>query len=172
MNIVIIKKIFGWLAIGALFGVGLVVASMYTLGLYFPTMDNKEFIQDYISKEEKRMGVTCEELNKISLAFINSSIYPLIEAGRNGKDWVAVANPNLLEKVDKLYYKTNTCHLIQKNGKSEGIVVKGKFNKQTNLYSALRVFLTPWGDKQPSAHDLKPEAFEIVEGLYTDITSR
>ena len=165
-----LKKIVFWLISGSVFGVGFVVASYYTLRILMPDKSDVEFVHDYIDTEQESFGITCEELIDKSSMFIDKSIKPIVEAGRNGQDWVAMSNSRLLEELEWHEQKTYKCHLMKGNADRVGLPMEGDFDTMQQLFSALRTFMTPYGNEPPSANGLSPGAFERVDQLYSNLT--
>ena len=170
MNTAIFKKMIGWLGAGVLLGIGFIIAIMFALELYTPEFDRKKYISDYIAGEEKRIGISCKELNNVSHNFTLQTISPLVESGLEGKDWVAMAPHGILEKLEKLDNQNLKCSMIKSNAEKEGITIDGKFEQYQRLFSSLSIFIK-FSGKPPSANNLKPGAFEKVNRLYQDITN-
>lgn len=166
----ILKKLGYWLAAGIMLGVGFTVGLHYATRLLYPPQSDQDFAAAYKTEREKEMGITCAEVESNAQEFVRKSVKPIVNAGRSGGDWVAMSSPELLEQLKILDDQTMKCFLIESNADRVGLDMEGDFKSLNRLFSSLKVFMTPYGDDQPSSSKLKPEAFAVVEDLYVEVT--
>jgi hypothetical protein len=129
----------------------------------------KVVFEDHRKFVERENGISCEELGDRVVRFVETEIRPMIVAGREGKEWVAVANKNTIDAIRNYKEPVFRCYLVQSNARKLGYSMRGDFDTLQQLLSALNI-LTAYTGNPPSSTGASPDAFKKVDELYRNLT--
>jgi len=84
---------------GIIFCIVSAIAGISTISYWFSINTDYDVVNEFINDEQKKLGITCNELKIRSLNFITKNIGPIIDTGKQGKDWVSIITDQKLDEI-------------------------------------------------------------------------
>lgn len=168
MTYIYLKKIFYWATAGTVFGICAALGWLYAFKYFAFDTSNQEpdEIHVYIKSQEAKVGMPCIEFGEITRKYIADFISPIIELGRKGDDWLAYISDDKIKEMEKYEGKIETCSIMKKVAKTNGVEIRGDFADMWSLLSTLILHAKSYPMDKRTMRNLKPGIFKEIEQLY------
>ncbi len=127
---------------------------------------SKKFVKNYISEQENKIGIQCNDLYDNALQLLNIEISKFIQSCKTGEDGIKIFHDKLYKDINKLEKKLYTCWLCKSNADRVKLKMDGYYKELWYLFDILDHTFTQYGDRPSSIYNISPKTFLKIESYY------